>query len=309
MRTSVLILVVILATVSATAQAPKSGQPDLQGVWTNDTTTPLERPQQFAGKAFFDASEEAAFEAVVRDDRRALLGDENARTSGDVPEPGKLLPDRRTSLIIDPSNGALPPLLPTARKHANDSLAHKRQFIADGPEDFDMAERCIAWPSPPMLPLPGNAQLRIVQTPEYVVIHTEHLGDTRVIPLGARPHMPSTMRQWKGDSRGKWEKDTLIVETTNFRPQRIYGLLDPLKGADESLRVVERFSLIDANTILYRFTVDDPTAYASTWTAELPLTRATQPMFEYACHEGNYSLKNSLLGARAVQHRKATDPQ
>jgi hypothetical protein len=160
-----------------------------------------------------------------------------------------------------------------------------------------------------MLPQAADAQLLIVQTPDYVVINTELMGEARLIPLDGRPHLPSGIRQWKGDSRGRWEGHTLVVETMNFRPKGIYHLLDALHGSDELLHVVERFSLLDGDTILYRFTVDDPTAYASAWTAELPFTRATKPMFEFACHEGNYSMKNSLLGARAVERKKAADPQ
>jgi hypothetical protein len=333
MRQSVVTLVVILATIPANAQttnhevtngkakaATKSaalrtpdGHPDLQGVWTNDTITPLERPKPFAGKAFFDASEQAAFRAATLDYFLALLGDENLKTSGDAGfvgrEFGTVLPDRRTSLLVDPPTGALPPLLPTAQRHRDASIEHKSQHVADGPEDFDISERCISRPSPPMLPQPDNAHLRIVQTHDYVVIHTELFGEARVVPLDGRPHLPPAMRQWKGDSRGRWEADTLVIETKNFRPQDIYGELDLLKGVDESLRVIERFTLVDADTILYSFTVDDPTAYASAWTAELPFSRTSKPMFEYACHEGNYSLKNSLLGARAVERKKAADPQ
>jgi hypothetical protein len=331
MRQSVVAFVVILATIPADAQAPNhgarngnaqtatksvplrtsDGHPDLQGVWTYDTSTPLERPKQFASKSFFDASEQVAFEAAVADGRRARIGAENGKTSGDVDfvEWGKVLPDRRTALIIDPPNGALPPLLPAGQRRLDNSLAHKSQHVADGPEDFDISERCISWPSPPMLPPPYNAQLRIVQTHDYVVIHTEMFGEARVVPLGGVPHLPSPVRQWKGDSRGRWEADTLVVETTNFRLQTTYNNLDLLKGADESLRVIERFSLVDADTILYRFTVDDPTAYTSAWTAELPFSRATKPMGEFACHEGNYSLKNSLVAARAVERNKAADPK
>ena len=332
MRKSVVALVVILATISANAepanQTEKSGKPriaqsaplrtpdghpDLQGVWTNDTLTPLERPKEFAGKAFFDPSEQPAFEAAAFGYFLANLGDENRTTSGDggfgVIELVTVMPDRRTSLLVDPQNGALPPLLPTAQRHRDDSVEHKRQHVADGPEDFDVSERCISWPSPPMLPPPENAHLRIVQTHDYVVIHTELFGEARIVPLDGRPHLPSGMRAWKGDSRGRWEADTLVIETNNFRSQHNYGELDLLKGADESLRVIERFTLVDADRILYRFTVDDPTAYASAWTAELPFSRSTKPMFEFACHEGNYSLKNSLTGARAMERKKAADPQ
>jgi hypothetical protein len=330
MRESVVTVVVILAAISADAQTqnraassvkaspPSSsaplrtadGHPDLQGEWTYDTLTPLERPKQFAGKAFFDASEQAAFEAAALGDFLARLGDENLKTSGDIgfAGRGKLLPDRRTALIIDPPNGTLPPLLPTAQHRLNDYLERQRQHVADGPEDFGISERCIWWRSPPMFPLPSDAHLRIVQTPDYVAIQLETFGEARVVPLNGRLHLPSSIRQWKGDSRGSWEGDTLVVEATTFRSEGPTNLGDPLRASDESLRVVERFSIVDADTILYRFTVDDPTAYASAWTAEWPFRRATTPMFEYACHEGNYSLRNSLLGARAVERKKAAGP-
>jgi hypothetical protein len=329
MRQSVVIFLVSVATIPASAQLPNhstrsgkvptsaplrtpDGHPDLQGVWTNDTSTPLERPKQFAGKAFFEASEQAVFQAAVRHDNTARIGEENLKTSGDLnflEHAPQLLPDRRTALIVDPRDGTLPALLPAAQLRVDQSLERKRQHIADGPEDFDIAERCIAFPSPPMLPLPADAFLRIVQTQNYVVIHTEILGEARIVPLDGRPHLPSEMRAWKGDSHGRWEKVTLVVETANFRPQRTFNNIDQMKGTDASLRVIERFTLIDADTILYRFTIDDPTVYASAWTAEAPFSRTSKPMFEFACHEGNYSLKNSLTGARAVERKTAADPQ
>jgi hypothetical protein len=234
------------------------------------------------------------------------------KTSGDFDfdEPGKPLADRRTALIIDPPNGELPPLLPAVQIRLRESLERRKQHFADGPEDFPLAARCITWWSPPMFPFLANALLRIVQTRDYVVIHAEMFGEARVVPTDGRPHLAATVRRWKGDSVGRWEGDTLVVDTTNFRPDTNgYTIAGRLRGADEFLHVIERFTLADADTIRYRFTVDDPTAYASAWTAEMFFSRTTKGIFEYACHEGNYSLKNSLTGARAVEGEKAADPQ
>jgi hypothetical protein len=293
-------------TLAALPRTP-DGHPDLQGVWTYDTFTPLERPKLFEDKGFFTEAEEAAFQKAVRDGIAALLGEENVKTSGDVGfgEFGKLLADRRTALIIDPANGRLPPLLAHAQRQVESSGGRRK---ADGPEDFDASERCLTWDSPPMLPPPSNAHVQLVQTPDHVAIFTETFSEARVVPLNARPHLPSTILRWKGDSRGRWEGDTLIVDTTNLRPKRIYANLDRFKGTDDALHVIERFTLISADTIAYRFTVDDPTAYTAAWTAELPLVRTNERLFEYACHEGNYSLELSLRGARAEERRTKPEP-
>jgi len=277
------------------------GRPDLQGIWTNDTFTPLERPKGFEDKAFFAEAEEAAFQQRVRDDIRALLGDDNQKTTGDVgyTEFGKLLSDRRTSLIVDPVHGKMPPLVPGA--HRREASGRPK---ADGPEDFDAPARCLSWPSPPMLPPPNNTQVQVVQTHDYVMILGEVFGEARVVPLDGRPHLPPAVRRWKGDARGRWDGDTLVVDSTNFRHKGTPHLLDRMKDSDESLHVIERFTLADADTIVYRFTIDDPTVYERPWTAELQLVRTNRRMFEFACHEGNYSLENSLRGARAEERRK-----
>jgi hypothetical protein len=315
-----LLLLVVSPIAAQTARTPRKpaerslrkplpraadGRPDLQGIWTNDTYTPLERPKGFEDKAFFAEAEEAVFQKQVHDDILALIGEENQKTSGDggYAEFGKLLPDRRTSLIIDPANGRIPPLLAQARRRLEDSVQRK----ADGPEDFDASARCLTWPSPPMLPPPSNTHIQVVQTHEHVAIFTETFGEARVVPLDRRPHFPPALLQWKGDARGRG--DTLVVDTTNFRPKGVYHVLDRLKGSDESLHVIERFTLIDADTIMYRFTIDDPTVYEKAWTAELPLVRTAERIFEFACHEGNYSLENSLRGARAEERRKAEGPK
>jgi hypothetical protein len=299
-------------SVRSVERTPNSRQ-DFQGIWTNETLTPLERPKKFEDKAFYTEAEREAFQGAVRDYNQALQGEENLKTSGDVgfeaAERGPLWGNRRTALIVDPPNGMLPPRLPEAQRRLEALKDRRIQHLGDGPEEFSDRERCRTWNSPPMLAPPSNTQIQIVQTPGYVLLSLEMFGEVRIIPLDGRPHLAPGIRQLKGDSRGRWEGDSLVVETTNFVRKGAYSVTDPLNGLDESLRVIEQFTLVDPDTMLYRFTVDDATVYGRSWTAELPLTRATKPMFEYACHEGNYSLGNSLTGARAEQSREAAVPR
>ena len=275
MRRFILALAVISAAIPITVQAQNQvrsfqktpdGQPDLQGLWTNDTFTPLERPKKFEDKAFFTEAEQDAFQKEVRDHNQALLGEENIKTSGDVgfnaAERGPLWANRRTALIVDPSNGILPPRLPEAQRLLQALKDRRHQHLADGPEDFSDRERCRTWNSPPMLPPPSNTQIQIVQTPGYVLLSLEMFGEVRIIPLDGRPHLAPALLQLKGDSRGRWEGHSLVVETTNFVRKGAYSLTDPLNGLDESLRVIEQFTLADADTILYRFTVEDETVYS-----------------------------------------------
>jgi hypothetical protein len=168
---------------------------------------------------------------------------------------------------------------------------------ADGPEDRPLAERCILWPTagPPMLPSGYNNNYQILQTPRQVVILVEMIHDVRIIPLDARPHASPNIRQWLGDSRGRWEGNTLVVTTTNFTNKTNF------RGSSENLRLTERFTRLDADTINYEFTVDDPTTFTKPWTAAVPMTKAEGPIFEYACHEGNYGMTNLLSGARAEE--------
>jgi hypothetical protein len=237
------------AASSAPLRTP-DGHPDLQGVWANDTITPLERPKQFAGKAFFDASEQAAFEAAVWAGVLANLGDENVKTSGDFQfdEPGNPLANRRTALIIDPPNGELPPLLPAAQLRVRESLDRRKQHLADGPEDFGLQERCITWPSPPMLPFLGNALLRIVQTHAYMVIYAEMFGEARVVPTDGRSHLPAAVRRWKGDSVGRWDGDTLVVDTTNLRADKDGTQSDLDLGARTSFYILQNDSASSMST-------------------------------------------------------------
>jgi hypothetical protein len=281
------------------------GDPDLQGLWTNATMTPFERPSELAGKQSLTEEEAAEFEnrtLRARDaDRR-----EGAGTDVDVGraynefwyERGtKVVRDRRTSLVVDPSEGRIPPLTPEAQRRAEARAAARRRSPADGPEDRSLVERCILWPTagPPMIPGGYNNNYQILQTPGYVVILIEMIHDVRIIPLNGRPHLSDNIRQWLGDSRGHWEGNTLVVDTANYTAKTNF------RGSSERLRLVERFTRVDADTINYEFTVDDPTSFARSWTAAIPMTRTRGPIFEYACHEGNYGMTNLLRGARAEE--------
>ncbi len=286
-----------------TAPRTPDGQPDLQGIWTNATLTPFERPRDLAGKEFFTEKEAAEYE-------KRLLQDINRDRRGGNPEADvagaynnfwfergtKVVPTRRTSLVVDPPDGRVPPLTPEAQKAAA-ALAEVRRRAPTGPEDMGLPDRCILWPTagPPMLPGGYNNNYQILQTPGYVVILTEMIHDVRIIPLDGRPHLGQNIRQWLGDSRGRWEGNTLVVDTTNLTGKTRF------RGSDENLHLVERFTRIDSDTILYQFTVDDPTAFARPWKGEAPMTKGAGPIYEYACHEGNYSMANVLRGARAQE--------
>jgi hypothetical protein len=215
---------------------------------------------------------------------------------------GSISPDRRTSLIVDPPDGRLPALTPEAQKRA---AAHKAQLQrpAEGPEDRDAAERCIVGynAGPPMVPVGYNQNMQIVQTRDHVVIHTEMVHDARIVPLTAKPHLPSHLRPWLGDSRGRWEGDTLVVHTTNFS-DRVWNQFNGWNWAsDENLKLTERFTLVDANLLRYEFTVDDPTTWTKPWTAVILLPRSKDQIYEYACHEANYGMAGILRGARLAE--------
>jgi hypothetical protein len=302
---AVALAVLSLAPFYATGQnAPRmpDKKPDLQGIWSNATITPLERPQDLAGKAFFTVEEAAAYEKQVRarndGDRR------DANPAADLAvgyndfwwdRGTKVVSTLRTSLITDPADGRIPPLTPEAQKRAAARAEARRLHPADGPENLSLADRCIARPGPPMLPAGYNNNHQIVQTPEYVMIYSEMMHDARIIPLSGSPHLPPTVRQLFGDARGRWEGDTLVVETTNFTNKTNF------RGAGENMRLTERFKRVDQDTLLYQFTIDDPESFQRPWSGEIPMKRTPGPIFEYACHEGNYSLVNTLTLARAAE--------
>jgi hypothetical protein len=210
-----------------------------------------------------------------------------------------VLPDLRTSLIVDPPDGRIPPLTPEAQQRTAARGAARRANGLDGPEAFSIAERCLIFGAgPPLLPGPYNNNIQIVQTRDAVVVYTEMIHDARIISLDGRPHRSPNIRLWLGDSRGRWDGDTLVVETTNFTSQT------PFRGSDEHLRLTERFTRTDPNTLTYEFTVDNPTAFTKPWTARQQLARSNEMMYEYACHEGNYGLSNMLNAARFEEGRK-----
>jgi hypothetical protein len=284
-----------------------STPPDLQGIWTNATVTPLERPKQFEGKEFLTKAEAAEFEKQAvyeaNGDRRDGSADADVGRAYNEfwRDRGNVVSTMRSSLIFDPPDGKVPPLLPEAQKRNADIAAARRKLGGplDGPEGRSLQERCLLTPQagPPMLPANYNSNYQIVQTPNYVAILVEMIHDARIIPLDGSPHVPKNVRSLMGDSRGHWEGKTLVVETTNFSDKTAF------RGASENLRVIERFTRTDENTLLYQFTIDDPTTWAKPWSGEIPMKKVTAPLYEYACHEGNYGIAGVLSGARAEEKR------
>ena len=201
---------------------------------------------------------------------------------------------------MDPPDGRVPPLTPAAQKRVEELRTWMREHATDGPEGRTMAERCISWTTagPPMLPGPYNNDLEIVQAPGYVVILNEMIHDTRLIPLDGHPHVGPGIREWMGDSRGHWDGNTLVVDTTNFNQEYSF------RGSDANMHLTERFTRLSPDVIQYEFTVDDPTAFTKPWTARIPLNKTAGPVYEYACHEGNYALTDILAGARAAEKKK-----
>jgi len=308
--TFLLLLAVGIASAQKKWTPPRApdGHPDLSGVWSNATIIPLERPRDLEGKSTFTEAEydEYASNVFQRSDRdrpnqtgvgtyNGFWWDQNQ----------KLTHNRNTSLIIDPPNGRVPPLTPSAAKIAQDERAYSRAHPADGPEDRPLIERCLDFPTagPPMLPSffngtpygPLETNYEIVQAHDFIVIYIDHNHERRVIPLDGRQHLPSTVRQWFGDPRGHWEGDTLVVDSTNFTKKTKF------RGADENLHLIERFRRTGPDELMYTFTVDDPTAFTKQWTGQYPFRASQDQMFEYACHEGNYGLANVLSAARAAE--------
>ena len=314
----------LLAPAAAAQDAPRTpwGDPDLQGTYTNKTITPLERPEALGDKEFLSAEEVASQEQarVQRNQDLLLAAPRRTVAGGNVGGynnfwlDGGTRPTGRTSLISDPPTGRLPVRTAAA---ADRKAAHDDAFPVEGPfdswEDLELNDRCLVWSAgPPMLPSAYNNNFMIMQTPGYVAIYVEMIHDTRIIPLDGRGHLPAGVRQWHGDARGRWEGDTLVVETTNLRRTAANAaavggdpvLLRIANGRDDdTITVTERFTRVDAGTVHYEFTVDDPTHWMQSFSGEFPFT-AFPPdelpfLFEYACHEGNYSMTNILGGERA----------
>jgi hypothetical protein len=306
-----------LAGMAAGAQTARTpwGDPDLQGTWSNATLTPLQRPAELKDKEFFTATEARAY---VRQRLAAASGDANIeadKASGNVgsyndawmDRGNDIVPTRRTSLIVDPKNGRVPPFTAEAQSKFDRDQAYAKAHPADTPEDRYLTERCIVFGggAAPMLPEPYNNNYYIVQTPDYVTIMAEINHEVRIIPLDGRAHFPSRVTQWVGDSRGHWEGDTLVVETTNQKTNRhFYGvqMLDSLMSRD--FKVVERFTRTAPDQIRYRATVTDP-VFTTPWTVELFMHPQSGELVEYACHEGNYGLKGLLSAVREEERRAA----
>jgi hypothetical protein len=287
---------------SAAPRTP-DGHPDLQGVWANSTITPLQRPKELAGKEVFTEAEAAEYETHALEREREQLGKLEVETSGELNEiwspQGKVVASRRTSLIVDPPDGRIPLLTPEAQKRTAAASESRRLHPTDGPESLLLRERCVLWGAgPPMIPVPYNQNVQIVQTRDYLMILNEMIHDVRVIPLDGRPHLPQPVRQWKGDPRGRWDGDTLVVDSTNFTDKTT------LNGSDDALHVVERFTRLDARNLLYEFVIDDPTAFTKPWSGAISMSATEDRIFEYACHEANYSIVGILRGGRAAEKER-----
>jgi len=287
--------------------APRTddGHPDLQGVWSFGVGIPLERPGKFGEKPAID---EETGEAIAELQKQAIERNvgkdsrEGAGTEADVARAynafwwdfGTKLTGNRTSLIVDPPDGRIPALTEEGKKRA-DIRTEARRRNAYGPEDRSVGERCILGfnSGPPMSSSAYNNNMQLVQGPDYVVILNEMVHNARIIPLDGRPHLPENIRQWVGDSRGHWEGDTLVVDTTNFLKET------SLNGSTPNLHLTERFTRVGPDTLLYNYTIEDPTTWTKPWTVEIPMSKTEGSMYEYACHEGNYGMFGILAGARA----------
>ena len=316
------IAVMALSAIPAAAQtAPRTpwGQPDLQGIWDFRTITPLQRPEGLADQEFLTAEEAANLEQDSVDRNERLLNRAARRTEatqsvdrGEDGAPGfynnfwldgGTTSTGRTSLIIDPPNGRIPPLTPEAQRVEDAQREYLSEHPADSWLDRNTSDRCMVGfnAGPPITPLGYNQNLQVFQTPDSVVLVTEMVHTTRVVPLDGRPSLSDDIRQWSGDSRGHWEGDTLVVETANFNDRRWIplGTAPAGTGSSANMTLVERFTRVDDDTLLYAFTVTDPETWTAPWSAELPMRRNDLTLFEYACHEGNHSMEGILAGARA----------
>jgi hypothetical protein len=288
------------------------GRPDLQGYWTSLSFTPMERPAKYGGREFLTDEEQAqiykegvqhSYEFTFDDLAETPVYDSTVYALSAWQH--GVAPNRRSSLVVDPPDGKIPPLMPAvakareaARKAGpNQDYANPNAPVkADVAEDLNLGERCLFFGNPPILPGGYDSDFHIVQTPGYLMIEYDRDSESRIIPLDGSPHPSSNIRKWHGDSRGHWEGDTLVVETTNFRPGATF------QNANANiLKITEYFSRTDQKTIEYKFTVDDPTTWTRPWSAIVPLGAMKGPMFEYACTEGNEDIVNILAGARAAE--------
>ncbi len=295
-----------LAQPAAGGGIPRTpwGSPVLQGVWTNSSLTPLERPEEYGEREFHTAEELEELQRGAVQGRIDALPEPEATLAVEFSEiwmePGPL--SGRTSLVTGPT-GKIPAYTAAAQERLADGLRQPLTQRADSHDDRGYSERCLRFVTggPPMMAFPFAPLLQIFQTPDHVVIQTEENHEIRVIHLDGRPRIDPRIRLWRGDSRGRWEGDTLVVETVNFNGKGGF------RGSAAALHLTERFTRVDAETVLYEFTADDPGTWTEPWTAEMPLKVSPAPLYEHACHEGNYTLPLVLNGAR-VQERAAEAP-
>ena len=299
------------------------GRPDFQGVWANNTVTPLQRPKQWEGKTKLTDAEIAELQKfasqITENDGDAQFGDGLiTAVLNRVSKPGSYDPgtgnynqfwlverdwhDRRTSLIVDPPNGQLPPRTPEAEKRRTAEVESRKTHAFEDPEVFPLGERCVNFTTPRMQ-AGYNSYFQIVQAPNHVSVMAEMAHDARIIPTDGRPHLPATIRPWNGDSRGRWEGETLVVDTTNFSPKSDF------MGSHENLHLIERFTRVSHDVLEYQVTVEDPTTWTAPWTAMIPLKLKDELIYEYACHEGNDAIPNMLRGHRYEERQAASKSQ
>ena len=303
----------LMSTFVSGQGAGRDAHPEIEGIWNSATTTPLERPRELRDKPFFTREEAAEWERQVARDNEERPPQAAAKNVGTgtyntfFREFGtRTVKTLRTSIVTDPPDGRIPALTPAAADVKRRRI--EAQKHPGGAEDTGLQDQCLAFATagPPMLPYSYNSNYRIVETRGALVVHVEMIHDARIIYLDGRPHLPSSIRRWMGDSVGQWVGDTLVVDTTNFNDGGgFYGDAGGNFGWDRNLHLVERFRLFDADTLLYQFKVDDPTAFTQSWTGELTMVRSPGPLYEYACHEGNYALTNLLRGYRAAERQPA----
>ena len=321
----VAVVVVSLSTIPVSAQTvPRTawGQPDLGGIWDFRTITPLQRPSSRAEQEFLTAEEAASLERAAVDRNTDLANRAALRTEtttsvdrGEEGAPGfynnfwldggtRTVGTRRTSLIVDPPNGRMPAVTESSRERGRARREVQRGHASDSFVNRSAFDRCILGfnAGPPITPGGYNQNMQLFQTPDHVVLVTEMVHTARVVPLDGRPVLTDGIRQWSGDARGHWEGDTLVVETSNFNDQRRW------RGSTPNMKLVERFTRIDADTLEYEFTVTDPETWTSPWTAQIPMRLNDLTLFEYACHEGNHSMVGILAGARAQERAEIDNP-
>ena len=324
---AVLVVVVVLGLLPAAAQTdvPRTawGQPDLGGVWDFRTITPMSRPENLEDQEFLTEKEAANRDQAAVDrntrlwnkpaERTEVGGNVDSRGRGEAPgsynqfwiDSGtRTVNTRRTSLIVDPSNGRYPSMTEDGQQRSAARRERRQNARADSWLDFNPYDRCILGfnAGPPMTPSAYNNNMQLFQTPDYVAIVTEMVNTHRIVPLDGRPGLAADVLQWSGDSRGHWEGDTLVIETRNFDANRQW------RGTTGSMHLVERLTRVEADTLVYEFTVTDPETWTTSWTAEVPMRRNEQAVYEYACHEGHYSMPLMLAGRRAEERAAAGQP-